>query len=84
MKNKIYSGMLIVLGLALSVVACAPSTAEWTDADRSAITALSDRYLQALVDDDMDALASLFVEDGIRLVDLQQKTGQLVKPHLIV
>ncbi len=57
------------LGLALSVAACAPSTAEWTDGDRSAITALSDRYLQALVDDDVDALASLFVEDGIRLVN---------------
>ena len=57
------------LGIALSVAACAPSTAEWTDGDRSAITALSDRYLQALVDDDVDALASLFVEDGVRLVN---------------
>ncbi len=57
------------LGIALSVVACSPSTAEWTDGDRSAITVLSDRYLQALVDDDVDALASLFVEDGIRLVN---------------
>ncbi len=57
------------LGIALSVVAYAPSTAELTDGDRSAITALSDRYLQALVDDDVDALASLFVEDGIRLVN---------------
>jgi len=40
-----------------------------SDGDRSAIAALSDRYLQALVDDDVDALASLFVEDGIRLVN---------------
>ena len=57
------------LGMALSVVACAPSATEVTEQDRSAITALSEGYLQALVDDDVDALASLFVEDGIRLVN---------------
>ena len=56
------------LWIALSVVACAPPAAEWTDEDRAAITAMGDRYLQALVDDDVTALASLFVEDGIRLV----------------
>ena len=57
-----------VLWIALSVVACAPPAAEWTDEDRAAITTMGDRYLQALVDDDVTALASLFVEDGIRLV----------------
>lgn len=60
---------LSALGMALLVVACAPSAAELTDEDRSAITALSERYLQALVDDDADALGSLFVDDGIRLVN---------------
>ncbi len=64
-----------ILVLAMVVTGCqptgepAPPAAEWTDGDWSAITALSDRYLQALVDDDVDALASLFVEDGIRLVN---------------
>ena len=67
MSTKRY--LLSALGMTLSVVACAPSTAEWTEGDRSAIIALSDRYLQALVDGDVDALASLFVEDGIRLVN---------------
>ena len=57
------------LWIVLSVVACAPPAAEWTDEDRAAITAMGDRYLQALVDDDATALASLFVEDGIRLVN---------------
>ncbi len=57
------------LWIALSVVACAPPAAEWTDEDRAAITAMGDRYLQALVDDDGTAFASLFVEDGIRLVN---------------
>ncbi len=57
------------LWIALSVVACAPPAAEWTDEDRAAITAMGDRYLQALVDDDGIAFASLFVEDGIRLVN---------------
>ncbi|MCH7476243.1 MAG: hypothetical protein IIA27_16455 [Gemmatimonadetes bacterium] len=45
-----------VLWIALSVVACAPPAAEWTDEDRAAITAMGDRYLQALVDDDVTAL----------------------------
>ncbi len=57
------------LWIALSVVACAPPAAEWTDEARAAITAMGDRYLQALVDDDGTAFASLFVEDGIRLVN---------------
>ncbi len=61
--------LLLALWIALSVVACAPPAAEWTDEDRAAITAMGDRYLQALVDDDATALASLFVEDGIRLVN---------------
>ena len=65
-KHRLLSA---VLGIALSVVAAAPFTTQLTDGDRSAITALSDQYLQALVDDDVDALASLFVEDGIRLVN---------------
>ena len=59
----------LALWIALSVVACIPPAAELTDEDRAAITALGDRYLQALVDDDVTALASLFVEDGIRLVN---------------
>ena len=57
------------LWIVLSVVACTPPAAEWTDEDRAAITEMGDRYLQALVDDDATALASLFVEDGIRLVN---------------
>ncbi len=57
------------LWIALSVVACAPPAAELTEEDRSAIATMGDRYLQALVDDDAAALASLFVEDGIRLVN---------------
>ena len=57
------------LWIALSVVACAPPAAELTEEDRSAVATMGDRYLQALVDDDVDALASLFVEDGIRLVN---------------
>ena len=61
--------VLSALGMALLVAACVPAAADLTDEDRSAITALSERYLQALVDDDADALASLFVEDGIRLVN---------------
>ena len=61
--------VIVGLGIALLVVACAPSATEVTEEDRSAITALSEGYLQALVDDDVDALASLFVEDGIRLVN---------------
>ena len=61
--------VLSVLGMALLAGACAPSAAELTDEDRSAITALSEGYLQALVDGDVDALASLFEEDGIRLLN---------------
>ena len=57
------------LWIALSVVACAPPAAELTEEDRSEIATMGDRYLQALVDDDAAALASLFVEDGIRLVN---------------
>ncbi len=57
------------LWIALSVVACAPPAAKLTEEDRSAIATMGDRYLQALVDDDAAALASLFVEDGIRLVN---------------
>ena len=59
----------LALWIALSVLACAPPAAELTDEDRSAIATMGDRYLQALVDDDATALASLFVEDGIRLVN---------------
>ena len=61
--------MLSALGMTLLVVACAPSAPDLTDEDRSAITALSEGYLQALVDGDVDALASLFEEDGIRLLN---------------
>ncbi len=70
MRRKYWSALLplILLGMACQE-AEEPAHAEWTDGDRSAITALSDRYLQALVDDDVDALASLFVEDGVRLVN---------------
>ena len=61
--------LLLALWIALSVVACAPPAAEWTEEDRAEITVMGDRYLQALVDNDVTALASLFVEDGIRLVN---------------
>jgi len=61
--------VILSVGMTLLVMACAPSAADLTEEDRSAITALSEAYLQALVDDDVDALASLFVEDGIRLVN---------------
>ena len=39
----------------------------WTDEDRTAITTMGDRYQRALVHDDVTALASLFVEHGMRL-----------------
>jgi ketosteroid isomerase-like protein len=50
-------------------MACAPSAAELTEEDRSAITALSEGYLQALVDGDVAALRFLFEEDGTRLAN---------------
>ena len=72
MRRKCWSALLPLLLLGMACQEAeepAPPAAEWTDEDRAAITAMTDRYLQALVDDDMTAFASLFVEDGIRLVN---------------
>ena len=59
---------LLSMWIVLSVVACTQTAAELIGEDRAAITSMGDRYLQALVDDDVTALASLFVENGVRLV----------------
>ncbi len=57
----------IALVLMLTAVACAAPVAELTEEDRAAINATADRYLQALVDGDWVAYASVFAEDGVQL-----------------
>lgn len=72
--------LLPALLLALSIIACTASAAGWTKEDRAAITAMGDLYLEALVDNDMTKLASLFVEDGIRLVN----NGPITQSHAAI
>ena len=61
--NRIAIPMLFTLAGA----ACVLPGAELTDTDRAAITAIGDRYLQAAVDGDWAAYASVFADDAAEL-----------------